>query len=177
MSTPAPETPAAEVTPAQAKAEADAARAAGDDLAAIKAEARKWEAQAKANAKAADELATLKAAQLTESEKQAQALAEAQARIADYERRDQVNDWKKSISEKRPDLRDLLSGDTEEAIRAHFDALAARIPDPKPADAPTPKGAIGPYVPGEGAATTGVVGGPEQVFADWFQDQLGQTKN
>lgn len=172
MSTPAPEAPAAEVTPAQAKAEADAARAAGDDLAAIKAEARKWEAQAKANAKAADELATLKAAQLTESEKQAQALADAQARIADYERRDQVNDWKKSISEKRPDLRDLLSGDTEEAIRAHFDALAARIPDPKPADIPTPKGAIGPYVPGEGKQPNKSMGSTAEKFAEFIESKL-----
>lgn len=47
-----------------------------------KAEARKWEQRAKENAKAADELAELRAAQMTEAEKAAAHLAEVESELA-----------------------------------------------------------------------------------------------
>jgi len=62
----------------EAKAAADAARDAGDELATWKAEARKWEAQAKANAEAAKRLAELEDANKTEAEKVAERLANAE---------------------------------------------------------------------------------------------------
>lgn len=47
-----------------------------------KAEARKWEARAKENSKAAEELQALKAAQMTEAEKAAAHLAEVEGELA-----------------------------------------------------------------------------------------------
>lgn len=98
----------------------------------------------------------------------------AEKKVADYETRDQVSTWAKEIVKDSKVPADALRGTTQEELQAHFAQLSALIPAESTT---TKKGAIGPYVPGEGAATTGVVGGPEQVFADWFQDQLGQTKN
>jgi len=96
----------------------------------------------------------------------------AEKKVAGYETRDQVSAWAKEIVKDSRVPADALRGTTQEELQAHFAQLSALIPAES-----TKKGAVGPYVPGEGAATTGVVGGPEQVFADWFQDQLGQTKN
>lgn len=96
----------------------------------------------------------------------------AEKKAAEFEARQQVAVWAKEIVKDSKVPADALRGSTKEDLQAHFNQLNALVTptDPK-------KGAVGPYVPGEGAATTGAVGGPEQVFADWFSDQLGTSKN
>lgn len=54
-----------------------------------KAEARKWEARAKANRDAAAELEAIKAAQMSEAEKLQKRAEEAEAKVKQYERREQ----------------------------------------------------------------------------------------
>ena len=61
-----------------------------------------------------------------------------------------------------------LRGATKEDLQAHFEELKALIPEA------TKKGAVGPYVPGEGTTSAGSLGGPGQEFADWFNGQLGR---
>lgn len=54
-----------------------------------KAEARKWEARAKANRDAAAELEAIKEAQMSEAEKLQKRAEEAEAKVAQYEQREQ----------------------------------------------------------------------------------------
>ena len=58
-----------------------------------KAEARKWEARAKANKDKADELDALKEAQMTESEKQQKELEKAKAEIATLKHEKERSTW------------------------------------------------------------------------------------
>lgn len=64
-----------------------------------KAEARKWEARAKANKDKADELDALKEAQMTESEKQQKELEKAKAEIATLKHEKECNAWVSEVSE------------------------------------------------------------------------------
>ena len=54
-----------------------------------KAEARKWEGRAKANKEAADELAALKASQMTETEKLVKRAEDAEALVKQFQQREQ----------------------------------------------------------------------------------------
>ncbi len=126
-----PTTPEAQQSPAQeaaaAKAEADLARAAGDELAAIKAEARKWEAQAKANAEAAKRLEEIEEASKTEAQKQAERLADLESKVKEYETREQIATWAKEVSEETDVPADLLRGSTKEELLAHAEQLKPLI--------------------------------------------------
>ena len=88
-----------------------------------KAEARKWEARARANHAAVDELAALKKTSAEEAEAHAKALKDAQDRIAGYEHRDQVHGWKQAAAKAAGVPLDALRGDTEEEITAHAEVL------------------------------------------------------
>lgn len=139
-STDPPNPTPAEITPAQAKAEADAARAAGDDVGAIKAEARKWEAQAKANAAAAARLAEIEEASKSEAEKAAERLAAAEAKVKEYETRQQLAEWKSQVSQETGVPAAVLAGTTLEDLQAHAEALKPLIskePTPAPYIVPT----------------------------------------
>lgn len=127
MTTEAP--PAQEAV--EAKAEADRARAEGDSLAALKAEARKWEAQAKANKSAADELAQIRESQKTEAEKAAERLAEAEKRATEAEARAQRRDIALEFKLSREDAGLLDTLTDEAAMRTLAERLAAVESDKK----------------------------------------------
>lgn len=156
--TPTP-TPA-EVTPAQAKADADAARAAGDDLAAIKAEARKWEAQAKANAEAAKKLADIEEANKTEAQKAADRTAALEAKVKEYETREQVAVWKAEVSSETGVPAAALAGSTREEIAAHAEVLKPLI-----GTAATPAAQPVPTIAQTPARTPGNVPLKDQIAA------------
>lgn len=107
------------------------------------AEARKWEARAKENKTAADELAALKAAQMTEAEKAAARTAELEAKVKGYETREQIAGWKAEVATATGIPAAALAGSTLEEIQAHAETLRALIPAP-------PRG---PVVPAEGTTT------------------------
>lgn len=149
MTDPAPTpTPPAAPTPAPAPAPEPPAQDPTD----WKAEARKWESRAKENSGARKELDELKAAQMTEAEKQAAALAEAQAKVAAYEVEKQVAAWKDAVSQEAGVPAAALAGSTLEEIQAHADVLKSLI---TPAQPPTP---LAPTVPSEGTPPVGGVG-------------------
>lgn len=127
---------------ADAKTAADEARAAGDDLATWKAEARKWQAQSVANKTAADELAALKAAQMTETEKAAARLAELESTVKGYQTKEQVAAWKADVAKTSGVPVAALAGSSLEEIQAHADVLKSLITSPA-----EPRG---PLVPTEG---------------------------
>jgi membrane protein involved in colicin uptake len=114
-----------------------------------KAEARKWEARAKENAKAAERLAELEEASKTDAEKQAEALAEAQAKIAEYEAREQIAAWKREVAEETGVPAEALAGTSLEEIKAHAEVLKPLIQ----AQGGPQLGTIVPYVPSEGTST------------------------
>lgn len=127
MTAPAPEATPADQTVGQGDVVDPAVEAAADKKAPAqepdwKAQARKWEDQAKANKKAADELAALKKAQMTEAE---QAAATAKEREAEAERLRTENARYKAavqhgISEQ---YMDLLGNGTEDEILARAELV------------------------------------------------------
>jgi hypothetical protein len=116
--------PAQDDPVAAAKAEADQARAAGDDLATLRAEARKWEAQAKANKAAADELKKLQDADKTESQKLAEdrEAHKSRAEQAEGELMRLRVGLRKNLTEAQAKR---LIGTTEEELEADADELLA----------------------------------------------------
>ena len=120
----------------------DPAAAPAEDKTDWKAEARKHEQRAKENKAAADELANLKASQLTEAQKAEQALAEAQAELAKYKKRDEVAGWAKQIAKDSPVPPDALRGSTREELEEHHTQLASLLTGkaPTPAKTATPPG-------------------------------------
>ena len=158
MSETAPEAPAQEPTEQPEEAQPEAAAQETD----WKSEARKWETLAKKHKSAAEKLAEIEESQKTEAQKAAEALSAAQTELAKYKKRDQVAAWAKEIVKDSPIPADALRGDTEEDLRAHFDQLKSLIPTEK-----ARKGALGPYVPQEGAQPGGPLGG-----SDWLRDSI-----
>ena len=126
-----------------------------------KAEARKWEARAKANADAAARAADL--------ETKAALLPDLEAKVKEYETRDQLTAWKSEVAEATGVPAVALAGSTKEEIEAHAATLKPLISSEAPR-----KGAVGPYVPTEGSAPAGAIGGPAQTFADFIGAQLGR---
>lgn len=131
------------------------------------AEARKWEARAKENKSAADELAALKAAQMTEAQKLTARAEAAEAKAAKVE----AEALRLRVASKHGitgDYLDLLNGSDEAALETAAQKLASLITK----EQPTRKGAVGPYVPAEGA-TPGAGGQtPGDEFAAFLNDQL-----
>lgn len=101
-------------------------------------EARKWEARAKENKAAADELAALKASQLTEAEKATKALADAQTELAGYKTREQVAAWSSEIVRGTSVPASALRGSTREELEAHFEQLKSLITTQTPPADPVP---------------------------------------
>ena len=132
--TPAPEAPA---TPPTTPTATPTPPAQETDW---KAEARKWEAQSKANKTAADELAALKVAQMTEAEKAAARLAELEATVKGYQTKEQVTAWAKEITKDSDVPASALRGSTREELESHFEELKALIPGGRtPPRAPSQK--------------------------------------
>lgn len=129
-----PAEPIVPVTP-----EAPAQEPAGTDW---KAEARKWEGLAKASKPAVDELAALKAAQMTDAEKSAARMAELEAKLGDYAAREQAAAWKAEVAQATGVPVAALAGSSLEEIQAHADVLKSLI-----TSQPQPRG---PLVPSEG---------------------------
>ena len=167
--TPAPQ-PAAPATPAPAPTPTTPAATAtppAQEPIDWTAEARKWEARAKENKTAAEELAALKAAQMTEAEKAAARLADLESKVKGYETKEQIAAWKADVAKATGVPAQALAGSTKEEIEAHAETLKPLIvvPDGK-------KGAIGPYVPPEGSAPSGALG---STTGDQFAEAVEQA--
>lgn len=113
-----------------------------------KAEARKWEQRAKADAGAAAKLAEIEEASKTEAQRQADALAAAQAKLQEYETREQVAAWKTQVSQATGVPASALAGSTEDEIKAHAEILKPLIGSQK----------AGPRAPREGLTPTAAPG-------------------
>lgn len=134
-----------------------------------KAEARKWESRAKENSAAAQRLAEIEEASKSEAQKAAERMASLESKVQEYETREQIAKWKADVAETTGVPAFALAGSTKEEIEAHALTLKPLIASEAPR-----KGAVGPYVPTEGAAPTGRLGGPAQDFADFLGNQLGR---
>lgn len=97
-----------------------------------KAEARKWETRAKENTEAAKRLAELEEASKTEEQKRAEQLAELQAKVTQYETREQLAAWKAEVAEATGVPANALAGSTKEEIEAHAETLKPLIAQPQP---------------------------------------------
>lgn len=127
-------TPDVATAPAQeaveAKTEADKARATGDDLATWKAEARKWEAQAKANANAAKKLQEIEDAAKTVEQKQAEMVASLEKELAELRAREQRRQWVSEIAAETGvpvDALEVLQGTTQAEIKANAEKITSLI--------------------------------------------------
>lgn len=116
-----------------------------------KAEARKWEARAKANSDAADKLKSIEDASKTEVQKMSDRLTEAQSKLKGYEDRDQIHGWATEIVKDSHVPAEALRGTTREELEAHFQQLKSLIPEPSNTDR-TPVPSEGQ---GEGLALNG----------------------
>ena len=100
---------------------------------------------------ARDQLAAIEEANKTEAQKQAEALAEATAKLATYEQREQVAAWSTEIVKDSHVPAGLLRGETQEELQAHFEALKAAIPAPSAVPAsPAVPGFVGQQPAGNG---------------------------
>lgn len=121
---PAPAAPAEPAAPAQ-------------DTTDWTAEARKWEARAKENKTAADELAALKEAQRVAEQTATQRADELAAKVREYETREQIAAWKTEVAEATGVPASALRGSTQEELTAHAAELkpliATKIPPRSPA--------------------------------------------
>lgn len=106
----------------------------------LRAEAAKYRTQAKENAEAAKRLAELEEASKTEQQKQAERLEAAEKRLAEYERREQVQAWTAEVSKETGVPAEALRGSSLEEIKAHAESLKSLITPPRGAG----------YVPGSG---------------------------
>lgn len=98
-----------------------------------KVEARKWEQRAKENTEAAKRLAELEEASKTEEQKRAEQLADLQAKVAQYETREQVAAWKAEVATATGVPAAALAGNTKEEITAHAETLKPLIAQPQTA--------------------------------------------
>jgi len=134
-SPPAPSPPATPAAPAQ---EPDWKAKYEETI----AESRKWETRSKENAEAAKRLAEIEESAKTEAQKQADALAAAQAKVKEYETREQIATWKAEVAEVTGVPAVALAGSTKEEIEAHAATLKPLIGQqsdgmPTPAVVPT----------------------------------------
>lgn len=127
-----------------------------------KAEARKWEARSKENAEAAKRLAEIEEASKTEAQKQAEKLAEYEAKVREYETREQIAAWANEVSMETGVPAVVLKGSTKEELEAHAAQLKPLIGQPAAPEVPRP-GAV----PTIGQTPTGTPNIPigEQISA------------
>lgn len=107
-----------------------------------KAEARKWEQRAKDNKSAAEKLAEIEEASKTEAQKQAERTATLEAKVAEYETKEQIAAWKAEVAEATGVPAVALAGSTKEEIEAHASLLKPLIgqqptEEPRPGVVPT----------------------------------------
>jgi len=111
-----------------------------------KAEARKhearekeWKAKAEANEAAAKALTDLENASKSDLEKAIKRATDAEAKLAKFEQRDQVQAWAEEITKDTHVSPALLRGTTRDELEAHFKELSAAIPTPA-GETPAPQG-------------------------------------
>lgn len=127
-----------------------------------KAEARKWESRAKENAEAAKRLAEIEESAKTEAQKQAEKLAEYEAKVKEYETREQIAAWKAEVAEASGVPAVALAGSTKEEIEAHAETLKPLIGQQAAAEPPKP--GVVPTI-GNTQATTPNIPIGEQIAA------------
>lgn len=136
-----------------------------------KAEARKWEARAKDNKAAAEELEHLRESQKTEEQKRAERESERERKLAAYELRDQVAAWSAEIVKDSHIPAAALRGSTQEELVEHFKELSALIPAPttdtEPEPAPERKGAWAPFDRDEGKSPANA-----SASGDWLRTAI-----
>ena len=88
------------------------------------AHSREWEKRAKDNKAAADELAALKEAQLSETEKLTRRAEKAEKALADMKAREQASAWRTTAAAKYNVPADMLTATSEDDIDAQAKALA-----------------------------------------------------
>ena len=91
--------------------------------------ARKWEAQAKANAAAAKKLADLEEAAKSEDQKRAEQVQRLESELTQYKLREQQASWASEIVAGSSIPAAVLRGDSREEMEEHFKSLQALIPD------------------------------------------------
>src|SRR5690606_1092029 len=96
-------------------------------LAAQKDQIRELKSQAQANANAATKLAEIEEASKTEAQKQAEHVAALEAKVREYETREQIAAWKAEVSEATGVPAAALAGSTREEIEAHAATLKPLI--------------------------------------------------
>lgn len=96
-----------------------------------KAEARKWEARAKANKDAQGALAAYEEAQKTEAEKAAERLAQLEAENLAFKQAEQVRKWTAEVAETAGVPAALLRGSSLEELQAHAETLKPFVTKPE----------------------------------------------
>ena len=81
-----------------------------------KAESRKWEARAKKNSKAAEELERLKEAQLSELERANKRAEEAESKLKAFEKTQELEKLRAAVAAKHGVPGNLIAGETEEEM-------------------------------------------------------------
>lgn len=129
-----------------------------------KAESRKWEARAKKNSAAAEELEKLKLAQMSEQEQLKARAEKAEARIAELEAEALRKATAQRLSaEKHIPIDLLLFCATEEDMERFAEAYSAQPQTPSAPSAPASR-----IQRGEGKRSN------EDIFAQFFDEQLNR---
>lgn len=88
----------------------------------------------------AEKLDQVEQANLTEIERERKARETAEAELAKYRHREQVQVWAKDVAKDAPDLVPLLRGETREELEEHFKQLLALTTKAAPRRTATPPG-------------------------------------
>lgn len=111
-------------------------------------------------------------AQKTELQKITERAEAAERRAQELETAQQIHTWKADISKETGVPASALRGSSLEDITAHAETLKALIPAPD-----AKRGAIGPYVPGEGQTPSAPLGStPAEQFAEIIRSARGATR-
>ena len=110
---------------------AEGAGAAGADEPQIdwKAEARKWEARAKENSKAAKDYEKLKESQMTELERAQKRADDAEAEAKKLKAERDRKAWAEEIAKETGVPAEVLRGETREEMEAHAGAIKPLLPN------------------------------------------------
>lgn len=93
----------------------------------------------------AQRLAEIEEANKTEAQRSAEQLAELQARVAEYETREQIAGWKAEVAEATGVPASVLAGSTLEEIEAHAESLKPLIAPPSSTPAAPPVPTVGQF--------------------------------
>jgi len=98
----------------------------------LRDEAAKYRIQAKENADAAAKLVEIEESQKTEAQKLADKLAALEKENAAFKQREQIAEWSREITKDSHIPADVLRGNSEEELKAHFEQLLSLVPEPTP---------------------------------------------